>query len=230
MNYDEIQPNSELRAYARQQLNGVWGKIAFTFFILFLIYLPCNIISIFDTIQIVLGKEPSFTSIILLLLICMILTSGAFSLGFAGYFLKRIRGEQFETKNIFDGFSRFFSSFLLVFFTILFSYLWSLLLIIPGIIKAYGYSMAFYIMYDNPKIKPLEALKKSQIMMKGYKWKLFLLQLSFIGWVLLCMLFTLNIGFIWLNPYRSLSMANFYENLKKNQEKNAMQTGPSFTV
>jgi len=61
-------------------------------------------------------------------------------------------------------------------------------------------------------------------MMKGYKWKLFLLQLSFIGWMLLCTLFTLGIGYLWLGPYIGLSTANFYENLKKNQENRAAKT------
>jgi len=79
-------------------------------------------------------------------------------------------------------------------------------------------------MYDNPDIKPLEAIKKSQIMMKGYKWKLFILHLSFIGWGLLCIL-TAGIGFLWLYPYVGLSEGNFYENLKRNQEQMAVTSG-----
>jgi uncharacterized membrane protein len=166
---------------------------------------------------------PTFPFITNALAIAVLITAGPFALGFAGYFLKRVRGGEIAVKNIFDGFSRFFQGFLTMFFMALFTALWSLLLIIPGIIKGYGYSMAFYIMYDNPEIKPLEALKKSQIMMKGYKWKLFFLQLSFIGWALLCCL-TFFAGFLWLNPYMYLSMANFYENLKRNQESSTEKT------
>jgi uncharacterized membrane protein len=236
MNFDEIQPNRELRAYARAQLNGVWGKMAFTFFILWLIYLPVNFFSTLTSINnyfkligpylYLFGLDtpdflPSFPVITNVLLIAVILSSGPFALGFTGYFLKRVRGQEIATKNIFDGFQRFLPSFLVFFFTVLFSALWSLLLIIPGIIKMYGYSMAFYIMHDNPEIKPLGAIKKSQIMMKGYKWKLFLLQLSFIGWALLCSIFSFGIGYFWLSPYVGLSTANFYENLKKNQENKA---------
>jgi len=238
MNYEEIQPNSELRAYARAQLKGVWGGMVFTFFIYFLIYLPFNSFSFLDSIvnsvdntffylRIYLlnfldrnmpGFAPSISPISNVLTIAMLIAAGPFALGFAGFFLKRIRGEQIAVENIFDGFTRFFPSFLVMFFTGLFTVLWSLLLIVPGIIKAFGYSMAFYIMYDNPEIKPLEALKKSQIMMKGYKMKLFLLELSFIGWIVLAFL-SFGLGFLWLNPYMYLSIANFYENLKRNQEK-----------
>ena len=228
MNYDEIQPNSELRAYARQQLKGVWGKMAFTFFIYFLLYLPYYFFSSLDSIDKQFPDTvPTFPLINLVLAIAVLITAGPFALGFAGYFLKRIRGEAIAVKNIFDGFERFLPGFLVMFFIALFTFLWSLLLIIPGIIKALGYSMAFYIMYDNPGIKPLEALKKSQIMMKGYKRKLFLLGLSFIGWVFLGFL-TLGIGFFWLYPYMSLSISNFYENLKRNQEK--QRTDPFATT
>jgi uncharacterized membrane protein len=218
MNYDEIQPNSELRAYARQQLKGVWGEMAFAYFILNLIYFPSCIFSVLNSLNEYMPYIPSFSLISAVLTIGMHLITGAFTLGFAGYFIKRVRGEEIALKNIFDGFNRFFPSFLLYFFTTLFTSLWTLLLIIPGIVKGLGYSMAFYIMYDNPEIKPLEALKKSQIMMKGHKGELFLLELSFIGWALLCIL-TLFIGLLWLYPYMSLSLTNFYENLKRSQEK-----------
>jgi len=85
---------------------------------------------------------------------------------------------------------------------------------LPGIIAGYRYSMALYILNDNPKISPMDAIKASKEMMKGYKWKLFCLQLSFVGWALLCSIFTLFIGFLWLIPYIQTSIANFYQNLK----------------
>jgi uncharacterized membrane protein len=241
MDFNEIQPNRELRACARGQLHGVWGQMALAYFIYIIIYIPYYITSTIDSllknlnsfsllfdIQDILNISPSVlvinSFINLILTIAVLLTAGPFTLGFAGYFLKRVHGEEIAIKNIFDGFKRFFPSFLLLFFTGLFTALWSLLLIIPGIVKAFGYSMAFYIMHDNPGIKPLEALKRSQIMMKGYKFKLFLLEISFIGWMFLCSIFTLGIGYLWLYPYISLSIANFYENLKRNQENKAAET------
>ena len=212
MNNPTVMSNKELRACAREQLNGVWGKMALAVFILVLIYMVQPIFSILD-----IFIESYVTSVIsVVLTLAMYLVIGPFNLGLAGFFLKRVRGEEIFIKNIFDGFKRVFPSFLLCLLMIIFIILWSLLLIIPGIIKSFSYSMAFYIMYDNPEIDALEALTQSKTMMKGYKWKLFMLFLSFIGWALLAML-TLGIGFFWLYPYISLSISNFYEDLKINQ-------------
>ncbi|WP_324782625.1 DUF975 family protein [Mesobacillus jeotgali] len=94
----------------------------------------------------------------------------------------------------------------------IFTMLWSLLLIIPGIIKGISYSQVFFILRDNPQLSALEAITESKIRMKGYKWKYFLLNLSFIGWVLIA-IFTLGIGFLWLTPYISTANATFYNEL-----------------
>ena len=93
-------------------------------------------------------------------------------------------------------------------------FLWSLLLVVPGIIKGYAYSQAFYLLNDNKKLGYKEALEESEKMMDGHKWELFVLQLSFIGWSLLAVL-TCGIGFLWLTPYMNTTLANYYEDLKK---------------
>ena len=95
----------------------------------------------------------------------------------------------------------------------IFIFLWTLLLIIPGIIKAYAYSMTHYIIAENPEIDFMEAIKKSEDMMKGHKFRLFKLHFSFIGWFLLTIL-TFGIGFIFLYPYYSLAQTNFYIELR----------------
>jgi uncharacterized membrane protein len=133
-----------------------------------------------------------------------------------GFFLNKARGQQAEIENLFDGFKRFVSSLLLYVFQSLFVCLWSLLFIVPGIIKSFSYSMAFYILRDNPETSAMDAITQSRKMMYGYKWRLFLLYFSFIGWCLLC-LFTFGIGYLWLIPYVQQSVANFYEELKKQQ-------------
>lgn len=97
----------------------------------------------------------------------------------------------------------------------IFTFLWSLLLIIPGIIKAYSYSMTPYILIDNPELSVREAIRKSQRMMVGQKFNLFYLQLSFIGWFFLACL-TGGIGFLWVIPYYQTSQAVFYQNLRNN--------------
>jgi len=96
----------------------------------------------------------------------------------------------------------------------LFIFLWMLLLIVPGIVAAYSYRMSLYLLIDNPEIGVSEALRKSKEMMNGYKARLFYLDLSFIGWALLCVL-TFGIGILWLYPYMLTSQAIFYEELRK---------------
>lgn len=99
----------------------------------------------------------------------------------------------------------------------IFTILWSLLLIIPGIIKGLSYSQVFFLMKDNPQLSALEAITESKIRMKGYKWKYFLMNLSFIGWVFIA-IFTLGIGFLWLTPYISTANATFYNELIASQD------------
>lgn len=95
--------------------------------------------------------------------------------------------------------------------------LWTLLLIIPGIIKSYSYAMTEFILKDNPEMKNNAAIEKSMAMMQGKKMKLFLLDLSFIGWIILALL-TLGLGFVLLVPYMYTARAAFYEDLKAELE------------
>ncbi|NKE07362.1 DUF975 family protein [Mesobacillus selenatarsenatis] len=94
----------------------------------------------------------------------------------------------------------------------IFTMLWALLLIIPGIIKGLSYSQVFFLLRDNPELSALEAITESKVRMKGYKWKYFLMNLSFIGWAFIA-IFTLGIGFLWLTPYISTANATFYNEL-----------------
>ena len=96
-------------------------------------------------------------------------------------------------------------------------FLWSLLLIIPGIIAAYSYSLTFYLLIDEPELSAEAAIQKSIKIMEGNKWKLFLLHLRFFGWFMLCVL-TLGIGLLWLIPYVQISFVHFYEDVKRDFE------------
>lgn len=96
--------------------------------------------------------------------------------------------------------------------------LWSLLLIIPGIMAAYSYSMTRYIQAEQPELTPSKAIARSKEMMDGNRWRLFCLQMSFIGWNILSML-TLGIGNLWLLPYQQAATAAFYRDLKKEDRK-----------
>lgn len=91
----------------------------------------------------------------------------------------------------------------------LYVFAWSLLLVVPGIIAAYGYAMTEYILAEHPEMTADEVLDASKEMMKGNKWRLFCLHISFIGWAILCA-FTLGIGNLWLTPYKNAATAAFY--------------------
>ena len=84
---------------------------------------------------------------------------------------------------------------------------------IGAIILGYAYSMFPYLIHDYPELTAREALKMSRQMMRGYKWKLFVLHLSFIGWLLLCIV-TLGIAILFIDPYMQTASAFFYEDLK----------------
>jgi uncharacterized membrane protein len=196
----KMKEHSELRAIARAQLHGGWLAAVGMLLI-------CSII---------IGASG-------VTLIGPLILGGPLALGFTGYYVKKARGEQVELENLFDGFKFFGTSFLLFLLICIFQSLWTCLFIIPGIVKSFSYSMAFYILRDNPGIGSVEAITRSRKMMVGYKGKLFRLHLSFIGWYLLCFL-SLGIGFLWLYPYINLSVANFYENLKQNQQANILDT------
>ena len=96
-------------------------------------------------------------------------------------------------------------------------FLWTLLLIVPGVIKALSYAMTPFILNDKPDLSANEAIELSMEMMEGRKMDLFLLYLGFLGWALLCIL-TLCIGFLWLEPYVYAATAAFYEDVKADYE------------
>lgn len=133
--------------------------------------------------------------------------------GYIVMWLGVAREERVNYVNMFDGFKDYAKILITMLLVGLYTLLWSLLLIVPGIIKYYSYSMTPYILKDNPNLKYDAAINESMRMMKGHKMELFLLHLSFIGWIILCF-FTLGIGFLFLEPYMMTTTAHFYEDLK----------------
>lgn len=135
------------------------------------------------------------------------------SVGYMGYFSKAVDGNP----PISDMFSGFKTSYLsrvgIMLLMTVKVFLWSLLFIIPGIIKAYEYAMIPYILADNPGISSKDAFAMSKAMMTGNKWRFFVLELSFIGWILLTLL-TCGFGAIFLTPYMEMANAVFYRELK----------------
>lgn len=142
-----------------------------------------------------------------------LLISPALNLSIVMIYLALAQNVRPSPGDLLKGLDLFGKSLWLAIITGFFTLAWSLLLVIPGIIKGYAYLMAPYILADNPGMTARQALRESVIMTKGHKWELFVLTLSFIGWVLLVPL-TFGLIVIWLAPYANATLANYYLALK----------------
>lgn len=222
-----MKTNQELKNSALAALKGNWapavlGAIFFTFATC-LITSPgyCSNMAAFDM--------PFFNSINPKLL--KIFSNSSFLLNFfllyplsLGYSVAHKEllqnGDAAITRNTvrlaFSDYVRNAVSILLVY---LYTLLWTLLFIVPGIIKGLAYSLTPFIVKDNPQLLPNEAINLSMKMMKGHKFDLFYLYLSFIGWIFLAIL-TLGIGLLWVIPYMQTSMAAFYLDVKNDYNNN----------
>lgn len=163
---------------------------------------------------------------------------GAVQLGYARFNLNLIDQKPVAVANLFSEFNRFGTAFSLRLLTTIYTVLWSLLFVIPGILAAYSYSMAHFILLENPDMTANDAIRESKELMYGNRWRLFCLEFSFIGWSFVCMFLTLGIGYLWLFPYMEASYAAFYREIyeekygKKEQETtyDNYYNGESYTV
>lgn len=145
--------------------------------------------------------------------IASMIITGPLAVGLCLVFLSLARRTKAGVEQLFKGFNQFGTALCAQLLMSLFIFLWMLLLIVPGIIAGYAYSMTFYIIADDPSVKASDAITRSKEMMRGNKWKLFCLYWRFFWWILLCIL-TLGIGFLWLIPYMQTAMAHFYEDVR----------------
>ena len=143
-----------------------------------------------------------------------LLVGGPIAVGVAIIMLEIIRGQKNEFADMFKGFNNFGSAFVMYLLTGIFVFLWSLLFVIPGIVKALAYSMAPYILADHPEMSGNEAITASKNMMQGHKGELFCLYLSFIGWLLLSALTFGLLQLFYVGPYMAVAEAEFYEAIK----------------
>lgn len=132
--------------------------------------------------------------------------------GYSRFTLQLADGGDAGFENLFQYFPYWKNAVCTRLLTGLYMFLWTLLLVIPGIIASYSYAMTGYILAENPEMRAGEAIAASKEMMRGNKWRLFCLHISFIGWAILCAL-TLGIGSLWLNPYQNVSEAAFYREI-----------------
>ncbi|MBR4071304.1 MAG: DUF975 family protein [Clostridia bacterium] len=190
---------AELKSKAKQQIKGKIG-------ILFVITLVIGVVS--AVVGFVLGLIPYVGPIA-----AAIIVTPAFALSIVRVYLMVVAGKTPEVKDAFCGFDDFWSAFKVTFLVSLYTFLWSLLFVIPGIIKSFAYSMSFYILAENPGKSARECIKESVDMTNGHKGELFVLSLSFIGWELLGCI-TFGIAYIWVVPYVYATYVNVYHSLK----------------
>ena len=215
--------SSDLRYQARQTLAGKWGIAVLAGFLAALLgglvagsgagpNLNLEEEELRDIPRVLLPYIMMLASIGGILGIVRFIVGGPVKLGYCRFLLKMQDGEDAQVGDLFSRFDRFGDGFCLELLTSLYIMLWSLLFIIPGLVKAYAYAMAPFILEENPNMTPSEAIKASRELMDGHKFDLFCLHWSFFGWALLSVL-TLGIGSLWLNPYMNAATAAFYRSI-----------------
>lgn len=191
---------AELKARAKQMLSGNIGMLIVCFIIMAALEVVCNMIPLVGPIA-------------------SICVSGPLALGTAYIYLNLTRGYEPDVNILFSGFQRFVDALVLTLLISIFTFLWSLLLVVPGIIKAISYSQAYYILAEHPEMSAKEALDESIAMMDGHKMDYFVLYLSFIPWILLCSV-TCGLAMLYVAPYMSATFVHFYLAIKPPVEMN----------
>lgn len=205
--------NKEITRIARGSLEGRWGSVIGIHLIWFIVLIGGIFgLGLFQgVVETIAGKSVFLEFGIQLI---QNIVQAPFTMSFSYLSLRISRREPMHVPMVFQGFAHFWKACATYFLIFLFTILWMLLLIIPGIVAGLSYSMAWYILCDDPTLSPMEALRRSKAMMRGHRWRYFCLLCRFLGWGLLC-IFTLGVGYLWLLPYVGTSVAVFYNNLKE---------------
>ena len=222
---------SDFRTMAREKLSGKWGTaILLTLLATILGAATTAALGIelkFESgngVILVILEEYSFTilkgGIISTILAVMVLgwgiltlvIGGAMTLGYCQFHQNLVRNEEAEVNTLFVHKEKLWHGFCINFLQGLYIILWTLCFLIPGIMAGYSYSMAHFIANDHPEMTAGEVITASKEMMRGHRWRLFCLEISFIGWALLSA-FTLGLGTFALAPYMEMARAFFYQDL-----------------
>ena len=184
--------NHVIRGISRKELSGNWTEVALGVALYFLLsaVIPLfmeTFVKVGQTTQYLQSTGQTVTVSTLSSLYQFFLT-GAFIYGLCSFFIAFFRQKDINPGYVFDGFEHFLKTFVLLILEGVLIFLQLLLLVIPGIVAAYRYSQAFYIMADDPSKGPMQCIRESKYMMNGNKMKLFMLELSFIGWIILAVL------------------------------------------
>ena len=214
--------SKELRAIARENLQGNWGISVGVALVAALlggmvtgsgnISFQFNENTVRNLPPVFWGFLLPFVSVVGLLGLAMFSIGGVVELGYAKFLLKQHDKKELVFADLFSQFERFGTGFAQRFLRTLYTALWTLLFVVPGIIKSLSYAMTPFILEDHPELTASEAINRSKKLMDGHKMDLFILSLTFIGWDILSAL-TFGIGFLFLNPYRNAAYAAFYRNI-----------------
>ena len=208
---------SELKAKAKMQIEGKIGVLfLITLVMFFIAFIFSLLITLASIVALSLMPSSGIADMILDIgsIIVNVIITPAFALSVARVYVMLFKGETPDTNDAFSGFNDFWSAFKVTWLVSVYTFLWSLLFIVPGIIKGISYSMSMYILAENKGKPALECIRESEAMTKGHKKELFMLFLSFIGWNLLGVL-TLGMAQIfWVIPYMNATFANAYDSLK----------------
>ncbi|MGN0234395.1 MAG: DUF975 family protein [Bacteroidaceae bacterium] len=218
---------SQLRAKGRADLSGRWMEAAmFTFVYMIvmgfasmlgsgldnLFFGPRAFVVTSNTYLVKIFADSASGVFGLILTLLLLPVGWSYSVAFLGN--RRAESDDpFGVGNLFVGYKDFRRVLVTMLINALMQILFYILFIIPGIWMSLRLALVPYILRDNPELSANRVLRLSAEMMNGYKWKLFLLALTFLGWAILCV-FTLGIGYFWLAPYIDQTMANFYEEVK----------------
>ena len=221
--------SSELRRVARENLSGNWGISVGVALVAAI--LGGNMVGVGSNLNYNINENtvrnlpPVFWTVLLPLASCAgilsltaLILGGVVELGYAKFLLKQHDKKELQFSDLFSQFDRFGTGFAQQFLRILYTTLWTLLFIIPGIVKSLSYAMTPFILEDHPEMTASEAIKASMKLMDGHKMDLFILGLSFIGWSLLACL-TMGIGYLFLTPYINAAYAAFYRNISGQRQE-----------
>ena len=169
--------------------------------------------------EILLAFSVLFSAVVLTLFVSALFRAMVYNpvkVGVANFFLDGVT-DTAEWKSLAVGFApKWFANVWALFLRDLFVVLWSLLLVVPGVIKSYEYRLVEYVMAENPGMAAMEAIAKSKALMQGNKWNAFVLDLSFLGWNILNACTFGILGVFYVQPYQMLTNAALYEKLKQN--------------
>lgn len=191
---------AELKARAKQMMSGNMGMLIVCFIIVEALTAGCSTIL----------NKVGLPYVSVIVSACI---AGPLTLGNAYIYLNLTRGFEPDVKILFSGFRRFGDALALTLLIGVFTFLWSLLLVVPGIIKAISYSQASYVLAEHPEMNAKQALDESIAIMDGHKMEYFVLSLSFIPWILLCVV-TCGLAVLYVGPYMQATFVNFYESIK----------------